>query len=166
MQRARKIVLSETSLVLEVGERAALTARLIPEGAYPEELVWSSSYEAADVDTSGTVEAKKEGDAVIRVWLKSDESVFALCNVSVTRHLGALDKQEEQEERLTPQTGQNTSNRIEPNGAPQAVRTEGARTADRSYAGACFWGAVLLLGLFLLLWRRKKQKFNKKFNNF
>lgn len=166
LQRARKIVLSETSLVLEVGERAALTARLIPEGAYPEELVWSSSYEAADVDTSGTVEAKKEGDAVIRVWLKSDESVFALCNVSVTRHLGALDKQEEQEERLTPQTGQNTSNRIEPNGAPQAVRTEGARTADRSYAGACFWGAVLLLGLFLLLWRRKKQKFNKKFNIF
>lgn len=158
LQRAKQIVLSETFLELAEGEHAALTAQLMPEGAYPEEILWSSSGTAASVDAFGTVTALEEGDAVIRAWLKSDESVYALCHVRITGDKAAAVRREEKQKPLQAEE-ENTEGQIEPSGAPQTVRTAGARTADRSYEKMVFWILVLIFGLFLLLRQHRKNKF-------
>ena len=77
---ATGVTLSESSLVLDVGETAQLTAAVVPEGT-TDELVWSSSNpDVATVDENGLVTAVGPGRTVISA---AAGSVSAECSVTV-----------------------------------------------------------------------------------
>ena len=74
------MTLSESSLVLDVGETAQLTAAVVPEGT-TDGLVWSSADESvATVDANGLVTAVGPGRTVISA---TAGSVSAVCSVTV-----------------------------------------------------------------------------------
>lgn len=150
LQRARQIALSETFLTLEPGDRVSLSAELLPAGAFPEEILWESSDPAITVDASGTVEAVKEGTAVIRAWLQSDESVYALCQAQAVKKAKVKQNKEGEEERLKELSD------VDAVGAPllhkqsKPVQSEGAKTSDLIFARLGFWATALLIGVWLL----------------
>ena len=77
---ATDVTLSESSLVLDVGETAQLTAAVVPEGT-TDKLVWSSADESvATVDANGLVTAVGPGRTVITA---AAGSVSAECSVTV-----------------------------------------------------------------------------------
>ena len=77
---ATGVTLSESSLVLDVGETAQLTAAVVPEGT-TDKLVWSSADESvATVDANGLVTAVAPGRTVITA---AAGSVSAVCSVTV-----------------------------------------------------------------------------------
>ncbi len=77
---ATGVTLSESSLVLDVGETAQLTAAVVPEGT-TDGLVWSSADESvATVDANGLVTAVGPGRTVITA---AAGSVSAECSVTV-----------------------------------------------------------------------------------
>ena len=77
---ATGVTLSESSLVLDVGETAQLTAAVVPEGT-TDGLVWSSADESvATVDANGLVTAVGPGRTVITA---TAGSVSAECSVTV-----------------------------------------------------------------------------------
>ncbi len=77
---ATGVTLSESSLVLDVGETAQLTAAVVPEGT-TDKLVWSSADESvATVDANGLVTAVGPGRTVITA---AAGSVSAECSVTV-----------------------------------------------------------------------------------
>lgn len=77
---ATDVTLSESSLVLDVGETAQLTAAVVPEGT-TDKLVWSSADESvATVDANGLVTAVGPGRTVISA---TAGSVSAVCSVTV-----------------------------------------------------------------------------------
>ncbi|HIS67580.1 MAG TPA: Ig domain-containing protein, partial [Candidatus Scatomorpha merdipullorum] len=77
---ATGVTLSESSLVLDVGETAQLTAAVVPE-ATTDKLVWSSADESvATVDANGLVTAVGPGRTVITA---AAGSVSAECSVTV-----------------------------------------------------------------------------------
>ncbi len=77
---ATDVTLSESSLVLDVGETAQLTAAVVPEGT-TDKLVWSSSNpDVATVDESGLVTAVGPGRTVITA---TAGAVKAECAVTV-----------------------------------------------------------------------------------
>ncbi|MCM1055919.1 MAG: Ig-like domain-containing protein [Bacteroides sp.] len=79
---ATKVELNKTTLELEVGGTAALTATLTPADS-TDTLVWSSSVPAtATVDQTGKVTAVAEGTTVITV--KANDGVSASCTVTVS----------------------------------------------------------------------------------
>ncbi len=77
---ATDVTLSESSLVLDVGETAQLTAAVVPEGT-TDKLVWSSADESvATVDANGLVTAVGPGRTVITA---AAGNVKAECSVTV-----------------------------------------------------------------------------------
>lgn len=77
---ATGVTLSESSLVLDAGETAQLTAAVVPE-ATTDKLVWSSADESvATVDENGLVTAVGPGRTVISA---AAGSVSAVCSVTV-----------------------------------------------------------------------------------
>ncbi len=163
LEKARQILLSADTLSLTAGESAALTAQLVPPGAYPEEILWSSSDEAVvKTDRFGAIEAIAAGEAVVRASFASNEGIYAECTVRVTDAADTrpdrTDAGGTRQERLADPQGTGPPNPVEPNGASGAVRTAGARTSDRAFRKALFWGGMLLLGLFLLR-QKKKTKY-------
>ena len=76
------VTISQTSLSLEEGKTASLSAVVTPDNATNKTLTWSSSSDAiAKVDGSGTITAVKAGEATITV--KAGEKT-ASCTVKVT----------------------------------------------------------------------------------
>lgn len=76
------VKLNQTSLMLEEGKTASLSATITPDNATDKTLTWSSSSDSvAKVDSKGTVTALKAGEAVITV--KAGEQTAA-CKVKVT----------------------------------------------------------------------------------
>ncbi len=156
LQRAKQIVLCESFLELEEGERALLTAELLPKGAYPEEILWESSGRAASVDESGAVEAVKKGEAIVRAWLKSDESICALCHIQVS---GSA---KEETNRVNAGAKEDSVRAVEEVGAPedkqgvQPLRAKGAKTSDFIIGRMGIWIAVLGIGGWLLQWRKRR----------
>lgn len=138
-QRAKKLLLSESSLKLFVGEAVALGLQLEPDDASEEEIVWQSSGKAVSVDSSGVVEALREGEAEVAAYLKSDIRVCAVCNVTVLKP--------ERENGGSDGGGENAP--AEPNGAPPAKAVKSADTSDTSGERAGFWLALLFLGLWM-----------------
>ncbi len=152
LQRAKQIVLSESSLELTEGERAQLTAQLLPEGAYPEEILWESSARAVTVDAFGTVEAAEAGEAVVRARLSSDEGIYASCRIRVA---AVKKKKVKQEKGEKEESRSRTGEEADATGEGQrvrSVRTEGAKTSDLVLGRAAVWTAVLGIGVWL--WRR------------
>ncbi|MBQ9989624.1 MAG: Ig-like domain-containing protein [Lachnospiraceae bacterium] len=76
------VSLSSTSLSLEEGKTASLSAKITPENATDKTLTWSSSADGvAKVDGNGTVTAVKAGEATITVKAGGKT---ASCTVKVT----------------------------------------------------------------------------------
>lgn len=77
------VSVSPETLVLVIGESAALTATVLPEEAEDKTVAWSSSDPSiATVDAEGGVSAVAQGEAVITVTT-NDGSHTAECSVSV-----------------------------------------------------------------------------------
>ena len=79
-----KVVLSETSMTMQKGNTAKLSAVVYPANASDRSVVWTSSNEnVATVDNKGNVVAVGEGKAQIVATSKLDPSFKAVCNVVV-----------------------------------------------------------------------------------
>lgn len=79
-----RVKLSEKSLTLKVGKKAALEAVVKPENAYKKTLVWSSSNDSiASVSAKGKVTANAPGNAVITARATDGSGVTAVCVVMV-----------------------------------------------------------------------------------
>ncbi len=78
------ITLNKTSVSLNKGETAELSAAVEPTDAADKSVTWSSSDESvATVDENGHVTAINGGEAVITVSSKDGGNVSATCNVTV-----------------------------------------------------------------------------------
>lgn len=83
---ATGIYLSQSSLNLEVGSTATLTATVLPSNATNKNVTWSSSNTAvATVNQYGTVTAKAAGTATIKATTTDGTNLSASCLVTVTR---------------------------------------------------------------------------------
>ena len=76
------VTLSQTSLTLEVGQTATLTATVKPDNATDKDVTWSSSNTTIATVSNGTVTAKAEGTATITAKA-GDKS--ATCTVTVKK---------------------------------------------------------------------------------
>ena len=78
------VELSKTSLSLDAGETATLTATVKPSNATNKKITWSSSdTSVATVDSNGKVTALKAGNATIKA--QSSNVCYATCNLTVRR---------------------------------------------------------------------------------
>ena len=83
---ADSVTLDQTSLTLEAGSTATLTATVTPDTATDPSLTWTSSNEdVATVDENGLVTAVSEGSATITATAAS--GVSASCQVTVNRKI-------------------------------------------------------------------------------
>lgn len=81
---ATDIYLSQSSLNLEVGNTATLTATVLPSNATNKNVTWSSSNTAiATVNQYGTVTAKATGNATIKATTTDGTNLSASCLVTV-----------------------------------------------------------------------------------
>ena len=81
------VSLSESEIVLNVGEGAKLWETVTPSTATNKKVDWSSDKpEVADVDDNGNVSAISEGEAIITVTTK-DGGYKASCKVVVTKDI-------------------------------------------------------------------------------
>lgn len=81
----QSIGLSETSLLLEPGTKAVLTATITPDNATVKSLEWTSSNEAvATISQSGEVTALSEGECTVTV---SGDGKTAVCAVTVAKQV-------------------------------------------------------------------------------
>ncbi|SDB25488.1 PASTA domain, binds beta-lactams, partial [Ruminococcaceae bacterium FB2012] len=78
---ADSISLDKTSLTLDVGETAKLTATVLPSNATDKSLTWSSSNTSVATVSGGTVTAKGAGSATITV--RTTNGKTATCAVTV-----------------------------------------------------------------------------------
>lgn len=76
--------LSATSLVLDLGQKVALSANVLPENADNKNLKWKSSDpEVAIVDANGQITAVGDGTAIITVETTDGSGIAKSCQVSV-----------------------------------------------------------------------------------
>lgn len=80
------VSLDETSLDLLTGDRATLTATVLPSNASDKTISWSSSDESVATVKNGKVTAISAGQATISVTTK-DEGLTASCIVNVTQKI-------------------------------------------------------------------------------
>lgn len=79
------ISLSHKTLTLAGGERASLTATVLPEDAWKREITWSvSNPTVASVSSNGTVRGLKTGTTIVRATANDGSGVSAACIVTVT----------------------------------------------------------------------------------
>ena len=76
------VSLNESTLALNTGDTATLTATVLPEGAN-QNVVWSSSNAEVATVENGVVTAVGAGTATIKATSASDETKFATCEVTV-----------------------------------------------------------------------------------
>ena len=77
------ITLNETTLVLNEGEEATLTATVVPEDATFPDVTWNSSNENVATVEDGKVSAITQGRATIKATATDGSGVFAVCEVQV-----------------------------------------------------------------------------------
>lgn len=85
--RATSISLSQSSLSMNVGQNASLTATISPDNtlAHQYPIQWTSSNTSvATVDATGKVDAKGNGTATITASTTDDSNLSATCQVTVT----------------------------------------------------------------------------------
>lgn len=79
------LTLDKTSIVVDKGKTATLTATVAPANAYDKTLTWTSSdTNVATVSNAGVVTAKAGGTATITATSNYDSSKKATCQVAVT----------------------------------------------------------------------------------
>lgn len=78
------ISLSENNLTMIEGETKQLTAKITPENATFNKIIWESADpEIASVDQKGNVTAKQKGETTILVYSQKYNDVIAECNVII-----------------------------------------------------------------------------------
>ena len=83
-QAVEEIILSETSVSLQLDERVTLTAMVLPEDADDKTVTWESSNEdVAEVNRSGRVTANADGTCIITCRAADGSDVYAECQVTV-----------------------------------------------------------------------------------
>lgn len=83
-QAVEEIILSETSVSLQLDERVTLTATVLPEDADDKTVTWESSNEdVAEVNRSGRVTANADGTCIITCRAADGSGVYAECQVTV-----------------------------------------------------------------------------------
>lgn len=81
---SQKVALNKTSLTLDEGKTASLSASVTPANATDKSVVWTSSNEkVAKVDNNGKVTAVSAGNATIKAATKDGSNVSASCSVAV-----------------------------------------------------------------------------------
>ena len=86
MKYVTDIVLSATSISLNIGETAGLTATILPEDAANSDVIWTSSQPGiVSVDENGTVSAISAGEADIIAKATDGSNSKAICTVTVTK---------------------------------------------------------------------------------
>lgn len=81
---AEKLEMELKNVTMEVGSKKTLNVILEPQNAENKDLVWSSNNsKVAKVDNNGNVTAVANGKALITVYLKKNEKVKAVCEVTV-----------------------------------------------------------------------------------
>lgn len=83
-----EITIDRTSLELEVGEFAYLTATLLPDTGTDTDVEWTSSDDSIASVQNGLVLAHAEGEAIITVAATDDSGVLAECKVTVFKRTG------------------------------------------------------------------------------
>ncbi len=139
-QSTKKIILSDTSLKLKVGEHAALSAELTPKQTAAEEIVWEASGDSAAVDQSGVIKAVKTGESDVKAYLKSDANIYAVCRVEVVNASAASG---------TNQTAVEADGNSVTQTSPSSP-TKSANTDDPFGRKAGFWFMILVSGIVLL----------------
>jgi uncharacterized protein YjdB len=78
------IELSATTLILERGETAQLTATVLPADARQQAVLWgSNNYNVVNLDQTGKVKAVGPGTCVVTCSATDGSGVYAECNVTV-----------------------------------------------------------------------------------
>ena len=86
------ITLDKTSLTLNEGETASLTATIKPDNATYKTPSWTSSDESvATVDENGEVTAVSKGTATIKASAIDDSGKYASCKVTVNRVVSSIE---------------------------------------------------------------------------
>ena len=87
----QSVSLSQTSLIMYVGDTQTLTAKVLPEDATYKSLKWSSSNnDIATVDANGVVKAIANGKATITVSSSLNSAIKTVCEVTVKAKSYAL----------------------------------------------------------------------------
>ena len=86
-----QVIIDQEDFTMQVGDRAELTAKVLPEDATDKTVIWSSSNEdVATVDQSGKVTAVSKGRATITAAAKDCSGVSVSCGVYVSP-IGTVD---------------------------------------------------------------------------
>ena len=80
--KVETLTLDKTSMSLGIDETDRLTVTINPEEAQPV-LIWSSSDENIATVTDGVVMARHAGKAVVKVSVKDQQDLFAICEYTV-----------------------------------------------------------------------------------
>ena len=80
--KVQALTLDKTSVTLGIDESDRLIVIVLPEKAQPE-LVWESSDDNIVRVTDGVVRAYHPGDAVVKVSVKDQQDIFAVCEYTV-----------------------------------------------------------------------------------
>ena len=91
--KVTSITLSESSKKMIVGEKARLTATIMPEDATLRKVTWASSNESVvSVDNEGNITAMKAGNATISATATDGSEKKGTCSVTVTTNAAGLSK--------------------------------------------------------------------------
>jgi uncharacterized protein YjdB len=90
-QLVESIELSQTQLVLNIGDEYTLEAVILPDNATDKSVVWTTSDSAIVSVNDGVITALAAGTATITVTAADDSNVCATCEVEVTKNSGITD---------------------------------------------------------------------------
>ena len=129
--KVTKVELNQTSLTLEAGGTATLTATITPDNATDKSVKWESSNTAVATVENGTVTAEGEGTATITVTT-ADGEFTADCTVTVSKNIVSVTGVSLDKETLTLEAGKSgtLTAAITPNNATnQAVTWTSSNTS-------------------------------------
>ncbi|MCR8636566.1 PQQ-binding-like beta-propeller repeat protein [Paenibacillus radicis (ex Xue et al. 2023)] len=132
------VTLNKRELALEIGQKQALTAAVIPNGAANKRVSWESSDPLkAEVDNEGNVTGKSVGAAVITVKTQDGEFV-AKCNVTVTGSIAVPTPEPNPVTAPQQGAGQDPFSDINGNWANAAIREAVKRDIAHGYPDGTF----------------------------
>ena len=140
-QKVKSITLNRTSLALEAGESATLTATVLPTTATNKTVTWESSNMAVATVSNGVVKAVSIGTATITV--KSSDGVSAKCTVTVSKHAESV---KFEKESYTLENGKSLTLKATVLPADTSFKTLTYTTSDKAVATVSAAGVVTAKG--------------------
>ncbi len=135
------ISLNHTSLNLNVGETATLTAQVLPENATNKNIVWKSSNSTIlTVDQTGLITAIAPGQATITASAADKSNVSTSCSVTVNQPLKGISLSSSS---LTIEKGKNATITIIPTPANASNTDYAVSSSDTGIATASVDGNII-----------------------